>query len=341
MHIDDMQQSKTSNAEMDDPFVLQERLGWAIMDQYFGQPGPTPIFRYQIDSFNEYIAHYIPLIFAQYNPVVVYHDFREPLNRYATEVRVTFTNVTFAPSMLFENNGVKKPMTPMAARLRNLTYAGNMFVDLNIEVILRTGEALETEEIQQKMIAHVNIGSFPVMVMSDMCLLHHACDQRTPDQFDESVVEAGAYFIIKGGEKVVVAQERQAENKICCFCPTKGAATYSHYVEVKSSCQRQFLPSKPLTVKITTKTNLVGNLIRAVVANNFRTDIPVVILFRALGVVSDRQVTEFVFHDLSSANELFHLLRASFDEATEYRTQEAALRHLAGQIVVMGQLCPN
>lgn len=320
---------------MEDIHVLQERLGWSILDKYFERRGSeSSLCRHQIDSFNEYLDHYLPLIFSQYNPVTIYNDFDKEKNKYRTKVMVGFSDVRFSPPILYENNGVSKPMTPMDARLRNLSYVGCLFVDLSFKVVNYSGDNLEHEERQEKHIANVNVGKIPVMVMSNLCILQRTKDQRRPVMFQESVVEEGGYFIIKGSEKVIISQERQAENKVMCFRPTK-TTKFSHHVEIKSTCQDKLLPSKGLTMKITSKPNLIGNLIY-ISCSQFRVDIPVVILFRAMGMTSDRQLTKLVFHSLDHAVGFFHLLRASFDQASAYRTQEDAISYLSKHLVILG-----
>ena len=62
--------------------------------------------------------------------------------------------------------------------------------------------------------------------------------------YGECEFDFGGYFIINGSEKVLVCQERQAENKPYVFYNSKQNNKYSHIVEVKSTPSHKLIPSK-------------------------------------------------------------------------------------------------
>jgi DNA-directed RNA polymerase II subunit RPB2 len=48
---------------------------------------------------------------------------------------MTFEILSFRKPTIFENNGAVLPMMPNDARLRNLTYASPLFVDVRIDYV--------------------------------------------------------------------------------------------------------------------------------------------------------------------------------------------------------------
>ena len=59
----------------------------------------------------------------------------------------------------------------------------------------------------------VGLCNIPIMLQSKICSLHNM-DKNTLRLAGECEYDQGGYFIIDGKEKVIVAQERQIENKL-------------------------------------------------------------------------------------------------------------------------------
>ena len=107
-------------------------------------------------------------------------------------------------------------MFPQEARLRNFTYASAMTVDLNIQYTIRGGENLSNVQTQYKCIPKVHIGKLPIMLKSNICILNQYNHFET-FKTGECRYDPGGYFIINGSEKIVLGQERAAENRVMCF----------------------------------------------------------------------------------------------------------------------------
>ena len=285
---------------------------------------------YQLASYDRCIDK-VEQILTGVNPIRIFHDYNEQKGRYSTEVKLFFSNVMFNKPLIHENNGSTKPMTPADARLRNLTYSSNMYVDMKLEVTLYSGENMDVTDTQERKVTNVNIGRIPVMVMSKLCVLR----DRTHiplSMMGECKHEQGGYFIINGSEKVVINQERQAENTICCFRNTR-TTKYSHVVEIRSVSTQRAMSPRALSVKITSKDGLMGRLLY-VSSSKFRNDIPLFILFRALGLESDRDIVERVVYDVAdpTMKPLLQLLQPSLEESSTILTQHCALEWLAKQV---------
>ena len=70
-----------------------------------------------------------------------------------------------------DDNTSKKYLYPNEARLRNMTYASNIFCDIFIRYIIRDGDE---ESIIEKEFERINIGKIPIMLQSKICALSSA-----------------------------------------------------------------------------------------------------------------------------------------------------------------------
>ncbi|VDP96986.1 unnamed protein product [Trichobilharzia regenti] len=108
-------------------------------------------------------------------------------------------------------------MTPNDARLRNLTYAAPLYVDVMKRII--RDSAVEEKPLEKKFIGKIPIMlryvSYSVIVFiccrSTYCLLSVMSD-RDLAELNECPLDPGGYFIINGSEKVLIAQEKMATN---------------------------------------------------------------------------------------------------------------------------------
>ena len=109
----------------------------------------------------------------------------------------------------------------------------------------------------------------------------------------ECEYDQGGYFIIDGKEKVIVAQERQIENKPY-INKHPDDNRYKYSLEVRSAPERKFQPARVSKIYILNKRNtlhenLQENAIRISIPN-VNGEIPIFIVFRALGFISDQDI---------------------------------------------------
>jgi DNA-directed RNA polymerase II subunit RPB2 len=131
------------------------------------------------------------------------------------------------------------------------------------------------------------------------------------------VFDQGGYFVINGSEKVIVSQERVAENKVYVFKNTKQQAKYSHCCEIKSIPNKKILTPKNIQVKLTSKTGVNGKTIK-VSLPHIKTDVPLFVMFRVLGVLSDRDIISYIVLNDNDKNmrRYCQLLRGSLEESS-------------------------
>ena len=213
------------------------------------------------------------------------------------EVCVEFANVQIRKPTIFENNGAVTPMYPNDARLRNLTYASPVYVDIIATYTMRTpsvtgGPAEVT--VRRRTLPHVQVGRIPVMVGSDYCLLSDT-PEKTPRELGECSEDIGGYFIIQGGERVIISQERMSENVPFVFRNNKVRNKESEVIEIKSIGPDNEGAPKSLAVKIVQHAKTAVNPEHIVVTcPRIKAEIPLFVMFRALGIESDKDIIEFV-----------------------------------------------
>ena len=177
------------------------------------------------------------------------------------EVIIKFANVCIRKPTIFENNGSITPMYPNDARLRNFTYAAPVYVDLDVTITL-TDPGAGTKETRQRIITKVLAGKIPVMVGSKFCLLNES-PEKTPKEMGECAFDPFGYFIVQGGERVILTQERMAENRMFVFRNNKGKTKDAEVIECKSIGPDNEGTPKSICVKIqyNPKTQQVQNIL--------------------------------------------------------------------------------
>ena len=216
-------------------------------------------------------------------------------------------------------------MFPQEARLRNFTYGSTMTIDLNIKYITRNGANLENEQVIHKLLPNVHIGKLPVMLKSKICLLTQY-KHVDPEAIGECKYDAGGYFIINGSEKTVLGQERAAENKVYCFNVSKNNTKYKWIAEIKSVAYFKSISPKQINLMMQSKNNGFGYSIQVQIPR-VKNPIPLVIVFRALGIISDKHICNIILLDNYDKEDtpnyiLSKLLKASLVDARDIKTQE-------------------
>jgi DNA-directed RNA polymerase II subunit RPB2 len=249
-----------------------------------------------------------------------------PVN-YEYEVNLEFQNVTIRKPTIFENNGSVQPMMPNDARLRNLTYAAPLFVDVRVTTTMIDNTRGGAKEIRQRIFPNVHLGKVPVMVGSDYCLLQ---DQQYfhPSALGECAEDVGGYFIVQGGERVIISQERMSENRPFVFRNNRNAAKEVEVVEIKSIGPLMDQVPKSNAVKIIyNPKNPQLHLLRATVPR-LKAEIPLFILFRALGIESDKDIVDLILGPEGDST-YNSVLSESMMEAIDIQTQADALMYLS------------
>jgi DNA-directed RNA polymerase subunit B len=274
---------------------------WAVVESYFKSRG---LVRQHLDSFNDFIKNKLQEIIDEQGEI-------------ETEIpglKIKLGKIRVGKPRVREADRGDREITPMEARLRNLTYAAPIYltmipVENNIE-----GEPTE-----------VYIGDLPIMLKS--------VADPTTDLPAEKLVEIGedpkdpgGYFIINGTEKVIVTQEDLATNRVL-IDEGKSGSNVTHTAKIISSTAGYRVP---ITIE-RLRDSTIHVSFPAVPGR-----IPFAILMRALGLETDRDITFAVSFDEEIQNELL----PSLEQASSITTQEDALDFI-GNRVAIGQKREN
>jgi DNA-directed RNA polymerase subunit B len=212
--------------------------------------------------------------------------------------------------------GSKPTLTPMEARLRNLTYQAPIY--LNVTVVENGVErAPET----------VHIGDLPIMVKSRPCNLNRANIERDSNfplseeeyraklvEYGEDPLDPGGYAIIGGTERVIISLEDLAPNRIFAEfnerygTPIESAKVFSQRGGYRSLTVVEKKKDGILQVSVPTASG----------------QIPFAILMKALGMKNDEEIFQAALGELLPLEEPFvqtmkHLLNVNLEECVSKR----------------------
>ena len=310
--------NKINNNKNNIPFNFKKDT-WTIIRKYFKT---GILIKHQLDSYNDFIKNKIPKISKQYNPIPFSFtntdDYEFRYNAY-----INFDNPFLGDAIIHENNGCTKAMRPHDARLRNFTYAAPLYIDVIITTIktnIKTNEQIKNIEV----ISKVSLGKIPIMLKSDCCILKN----KTIKDTNECQFDLGGYFVINGTEKTIISQERTCENKVYIFKNNR-QHKYDTIAEIKSSPEDKFGIIRSVQIKITTASGLKYSTIKANIPH-VKHDIPIFILFRALGIESDKDIVQHILLNLdnNTGKDFSTIIKDSLEEATIIQNKQMALEYL-------------
>jgi DNA-directed RNA polymerase beta subunit/intein/homing endonuclease len=332
-------ENMSSNTNTNEMFDIENdqyiETPWNIIESYFQGQHLERFVRHQLESYNNFVGYQIIKTIEMFNPVRIAseQDYDPVSKKHSLEIFITFENFHIYRPQIHENNGAIKLMFPQEARLRNFTYASSTTIDINIKYIIRNGPNLENVQILYKTIPKIHIGKIPIMLKSNICVLsQYKHFQNT--QTGECKFDAGGYFIINGSEKTVLGQERAAENRVYCFNISKNDTKYTWKAELKSIPDFKCISPKQINMMISSKNNGFGNSI-CIELPRVKQPIPLFVVFRALGLVSDKEICEKILLDIDDEKNkmMLEALQASIIEANKYITQEECVKFITSFVM--------
>jgi DNA-directed RNA polymerase beta subunit len=316
---------------------------WTLIGSYFQGKHLDQLVRHQIESYNDMVNIQLKRTVDMFNPVRVVsdQDYDKGMQKHRLEVEVSFSNLYLYRPQIHENTGATKIMFPQEARLRNFTYAAMMTIDISIKYIVRTSANQST--IIHKNFPKVQIGKLPIMLKSSICVLtqHNHLNHNVTGECPH---DAGGYFIINGSEKTVLGQERAAENRVVCYNVAKNNNKWLWVAEIKSIPDSKCISPKQINMMVVAKQNGFGHPL-VIQIPRMKQPIPLFIVFRALGVMSDREICEYIVYEISASagagasasddnkTKMLEALQASIIDANHIMTQEDAVRYVISQVI--------
>lgn len=259
-------------------------------------------------GFNHFLRYMLPFIMKENSNVV--STSADTLQ----EHHIQFGNVVIGPPVHVEADGSITRVTPDEARRRNLTYAVPIFVDVLyskyklVETVTDddsgpTGESVGTAGpgpapwLKTEAYHRVPLGEslryrelplceFPVMVRSDGCA---TAGEIVPD--NECKIDKGGYFIINGHQKIVQPLKKRRPNIMITYACKVGRFDYQ--TEIRSIRNDEKFRSTS-TLYVLAKKTPTGVMIYVRVPY-VKCDIPIVALFRFLGIETREDINDAIF----------------------------------------------
>ena len=323
---------------------------WNVIDTYF-RDEPYYKSQHQVDSFNEFIfsrENGIQHIIKRENPLQIFKGdsgggnfkyqiqiyFGETLNEETGDIVEDIENI-FISSPIILNEGDSRYMYPNEARLKNYTYRSSVFCNIGIKYIFNDNSFII------KNFERLNIGFIPIMIHSKLCILNKL-DSVKLSEMGECPFDQGGYFIINGKEKLVISQESKINNILYVV---KSGDDYEGYIKSVStkgfqSSRSNYIYYSEQSYRATVNDELVykrDNLFTVRIkgfAHESGNDIniPLFMLFRALGFNSDKEILSHIIYDSDNdnlKNNLYTLLLPSIKHSQPIYKQEDAFYALS------------
>lgn len=323
----------------------EELLSWNIIDHYF-KDNPNVLVRHHLESYNDFLSNGIARIMKDRNPIILEKDENKETGKYNSVIEIYLggvegNRISFSKPIIYddvagtseeEGSGSKEPrahfMYPNEARLRNMTYG--MTIHCDVDVIYRVFDPVQKIQLNERVeLKQLSLGRFPIMLQSNACILHG----MTPEArfyAGECRNDYGGYFIVDGKEKCIVSQEKFADNMIYVRSNADDPdAVYSHSAEVRTVSEDPSKPERKMAVKMVAPDAKYSNRQIVVDIPNVRKPIPLFIIMRALGIISDRDIVERCLLNLEANASMVDLFIPSVHDACEIFTQAAALKFIA------------
>ncbi|QRW24628.1 DNA-directed RNA polymerase III subunit C6 [Rhizoctonia solani] len=314
---EDYRDQDQADYDVDDYDEITQEDCWTIITSFFDEKG---LVRQQLDSFDEFVQNTMQeLVDESADLILDQSDQHTGAENDATKrYEIRFGQIYLSRPTITEADGSVVPVFPQEARLRNLTYSAPLYVDMTKRVL--HGFEDENGETQfrpegnglEERADKVWIGKVPIMLRSGFCILK-GLESKDLYDLNECPLDQGGYFIINGSEKVLIAQERMAGNHVYVFAKAQ-PSPISFLSEIRSAVEKGGKTISTMQVKMfhRNQDKTLGNVIRASLPY-IKNDIPIWVVFRALGVTSDRDILEHICYDRDDTS-MLEMLKPCIDE---------------------------
>lgn len=257
---------------------------------------------HNIEAFNKFVKNVLPVLFKEYDTIVP-----DITPKKVKKVKIKFEKVWLEKPSIKEADGTRRNITPMEARLRNVTYQGNILADM---VIYEDGKESDRETVV--------VGQLPIMIRSDFCNLY----QKTKEELlelGEDTSDTGGYFIINGTEKVIMIVEDLAPNKI--ILENLKNSPYTHQAKIYSEYGQYKVPH---TLEKAKDGMIYLSFMRLV-------RVPFTLVLKAMGFLKDKEILEMISTEPKFMTDLY----INLYETKTIKTQDDALKELGKRMGIV------
>jgi len=244
-----------------------------------------------IISFNNFLEKRLQEIVDEIQETIDNDDFE-----------ITLGKIEVGKPKVIEADGSSSLITPAEARIRNLTYAA----PINLELTVKKDGQIDSEVVE--------IGKIPVMVKSNVCNTQGMSREELIQNYNDPM-DPGGYFIIKGNERVMVMAEDLAENQV-----------FVEENKKKSLVLKMFSLKGTYRIPVSLEESKEGLL--NVTFSRFK-EIPSVIILKALGMVKESEISNYIGKENDS-------VIVNLYEFVDIATREDALMYIAEKTNLQG-----
>ncbi len=265
-----------------------------LLSEYFRE---NAFVKADLDSYNRFVEEELIKIIQEnreVEPTIV------PPN--VEDFKIRLDNITVEKPEITEADGSKRNLYPLEARLRKLSYAAPVFLEVSAHVNGVQRESYKTQ-----------IASLPIMLKSKHCHLK-GLSQEELVKVGEDPHDEGGYFIINGTEKVIVKLEDLAPNRFVVETQTTGISDFVGKIF-----------SEQGSYKIPHQIEKLRDEIFYITFTRVKR-IPVIVIMKALGVVKDEELMKVI--GLPNNGQVF----VNLLEFSDLKDQEEALDYIAKRI---------
>ena len=274
---------------------------WETINSFFEE---HDLVEQHIESYNEFVETLLPNIVNEYKNTIIGEN---------KDIQVSLKNIKVSRPSHVETDGSTFMLMPKEARLRNMTYASSVLVDVSIQI----------DKEEPTVFDNCTLCKIPVMVRSKICNLD-MCVSGTKKECEH---DKGGYFIVNGNEKVLIAQEKMNNNHVYVF-EKKPPSKFSHVAEIRSIREKDVKSTNTFIARITYPNSKGDRHIRLQTPHT-RTDVPVFVYLYLLGYTNQKQ-----FLDLFSRNsDIVNLLLPSLEESASVHNKETAEEYICARLV--------
>ena len=250
-----------------------------------------------IESFNNFIEEELQKIVDENStilPTIIPHTI--------DEFKIKLGKITIGKPQITEADGSKRPIYPIEARLRKISYAAPMFIEVSAHV-----DGIQRESFTAQ------VGSFPIMLRSKFCNLSELSEKELIEK-GEDPYDPGGYFIVNGTEKVLISVEDLAPNQMLVEEASTGTSKYVGKLFSEHGAYK--IPH--------TFEKLKDDIFYLTFTRVKR--VPTLLIIKALGLLKDEEIMKWV--DTDFKEELF----INLYEFVSIKNEEDALDYIAKKI---------
>ena len=266
-----------------------------VLNSFFQE---NSLSKHHIDSYNDLIDHGLQRVIDEVGAI------KPELENF----EIKLGKISVQDPIAKEADGSTRKVYPNEARLRGRTYSAPILLEMT---------PIENGEEQEPL--NVIIGKLPIMLKSKKCLLNSLGEDELI-AVGEDTKDPGGYFIVNGTERVLVLIEDLASNRILAEYNNTSKTNIAKIFSARGWYRR------PCTMEIKTDNSLW------LAFPPLAKQISAFVVFKALGLKTDKEIIDVVSDNQELTNRLF----VALEQSSEATSVNEALDYI-GKRVAVGQ----